>query len=606
MMNLYKQILVVALCLILITIIIPAPASAENESLTINDIITEEYVPGEVMVTLYEPYYSVDDEVYGDLSDILPEIEIESYKDSYLCFLTEAQRKTLSKDKPEYAALVGQSFLIKLVDKTPEATEVAVEALKNNPYVKWAELNYYGCVDDAIPNDPKYAPASGTPQWGLPRIGAPEAWDYITGSDATDGSELDDYVKVAVIDTGVDALHEDLADNLDMSLAYNTYLDLPGNIEDYYGHGTHVAGIIGAVGNNNKGITGVCWKVDIVPIKITIGTTGSTTYDALKNAINYANYYDIMIANTSIKIEKFNDQVIAAVRNYSNSGGLLIKSAGNNHNDIDSNTAFQELSSIPGVIIVGALGYDENNPTVDMIAGFSNFGASVVDLFAPGEEILSTYIGDEPYEYLDGTSMATPFVTGTAALIKSANTSYTGTSIKKRILDNVTTSSNLTTYCSTGGRLNIPDALYDMGYRVIISNTMTHGTVRPSAVFTKPNTIVYLTAYPDAGYMLKPGTMKHNSNNTYQISKWRCFCAMPYMDDTITAQFYMVGDIDFDEAITVADALVALRHYAGTGILTGDAFLAADVDGDGDVDYDDAQTIQSFAAHMIDHFPIEE
>ena len=134
---------------------------------------------------------------------------------------------------------------------------------------------------------------------------------------------------------------------------------------------------------------------------------------------------------------------------------------------------------------------------------------------------------------------------------------------------------------------------------------MTHGTVRPSAIFTKPNTIVYLTAYPDAGYMLKPGTMKHNSNNTAQISKWRCFCVMPYSNDTITAQFYMVGDIDFDGCITMSDSLSALHHYTGQTPLTGDALLAADVDGDGDVDNIDAQYITEYVAGVISVFPIE-
>ena len=600
MKKMCKRIIATMLCIAMVAAAFPAMVSAVNDSTSIEAFKPGDVVPGELKVTLYNQYYTADDEVCGDLAEILPEIEIEEYLDQYLCVLNESQRLVIKDKDPEYAAMIGKVFHIKLTDKSFEAVETAIKKLKDNPLVKRVGPNYCGDVD-VTPNDPKYAPAYETPQWGLPKIGAPEAWDYIKGSDMTDGSELDDYVKIAVIDTGVDDQHPDLVNNLDMSLAYNAYYNTSGNTFDTHSHGTHVAGIIGAVGNNQIGVTGVCWHVDIVPIKV-MSNSNSTDSAALERAINHAKNNDIRIANISLNIHLFDDDVISAIRLYSNSGGLLVKSAGNDGNNINSNTAFQELSGIPGVIIVGALAYDMANDTK---ADFSNFGDEIVDLFAPGQEIMST-LPNNGYGTKSGTSMATPFVTGVAALIKSANTSYTGTSIKKRILDNVVTSSILTNYCVTGGRLNIPDALYDMGYQVIISNTMTHGTVRPSAIFTKPNTIVYLTAYPDAGYMLKPGTMKHNSNNTVQISKWRCFCAMPYSNDTITAQFYMVGDIDFDEAITVADSLAALRHYAGNYTLTGDAFLAADVDGDGDVDLTDAQTIQSFAAHMIDHFPIEE
>ncbi|MBQ9557128.1 MAG: S8 family serine peptidase [Clostridia bacterium] len=598
--KMHKRILAIVLCLALALTVVPASVFAGDDSLFVKTLKPGSIVPGELKVTLCNQYYTLDDEVYADLGDILPEIEIESYLDQYLCVLTEPQKLSIKEKDPEYASMIGRVFHIKLADKSYEAVERAIDVLKNNRFVKRVGPNY--CAGfDTTPNDPNYAPTSGIPQWGLPKIGAPEAWDYITGSDATDGSELDDYVKVAVIDSGVDDQHPDLVNNLDMSLAYNAYDNIAGYTDDNYGHGTHVAGIIGAVGNNQTGVSGVCWNVEMVPIKLE-NSNNSPSAASLERAINYARDNDIFIANVSVSISLFDDDVISAVRGYSNYGGLLIKSAGNNYSDIDGNTAYQELSGIQGVIIVGALAYDM---TDDTKAYFSNYGDEVVDLFAPGESILSTYIGNTPYEYLDGTSMAAPFVTGAAALIKSANTSYTGTSIKKRILDNVTTSTNLSGFCATGGRLNIPDALYDMGYQVIISNTMTHGTVRPSAIFTKPNTIVYLTAYPDAGYMLKPGTMKHNSNNTVQISKWRCFCAMPYSNDTITAQFYMVGDIDFDEDITMFDCLMALRHYAGQITLTGDALLAADVDGDGDVDNADAQYIADYVGGMISVFPIE-
>ena len=604
MKRIHKSIIATMICLSLAIALISVPTSAGSDYPVSETFKLGDVVPGELKVTLREQYYTVDDDEYGSLAEILPEIEIESYLDQYLCVLNDAQKQTIREKDPEYADMIGKNFHIKLVDKSVEAVERAINALKENRFVKRVAPNYCGDVD-ATPNDPYYAPGTGTPQWGLPKIGAPEAWDYITGSDMTDGSELDDYVKVAIIDTGVDDQHPDLVDNLDMSLAYNSYYDTYGDTFDTHSHGTHVAGIIGAVGNNQIGVSGVCWHVDMVPIKV-MSDSNTTNSAALQRAINYAKNNDIYIANVSLNISLFDDDVITAVRLYSNAGGLLIKSAGNDGVNINSNPAFIDLSDISGVIIVGGLDYNMSGdyPYYGNNYGY-NFGDEVVDLFAPGVSIMST-VPNNGYSTKSGTSMAAPFVTGTAALIKSANTGYTNTLIKKRIRDNVVTSSSLTNYCNTGGRLNIPDALYDMGYNISISNTMTHGTVRPSAVFSKPNTIVYLTAYPDAGYMLKPGTMKHNLTNTFQISKWRCFFGMDYVDEVITAQFYLVGDVDLDGAVTLMDSLEALRHYSGLNTLTGDAFLAADVDGDGDVDLTDAQTIQSYAAHLIDHFPIEE
>ena len=105
-------------------------------------------VPGDLLVSLKEQYYNVDDEVYGDLADILPEIEIESYRDQYLCVLTDEQRLTVSQRNPDYAARIGTTFHVMLTEKTEEASLAAVEALKDNPYIKYAELNYYAYFDE--------------------------------------------------------------------------------------------------------------------------------------------------------------------------------------------------------------------------------------------------------------------------------------------------------------------------------------------------------------------------------------------------------------------------------------------------------------------------
>ena len=163
MENLFKRflaIVAVVLCLALTAAIAPASVFAVYLGEGEGNYEEVSFVPGKLSVTLYEQYYTVDDEVYGDLADILPEIEIESYLDQYLCVLNEAQRRTISERDPEYAAMIGRRFDVTLSEKTIEATEAAIEALKDNPYVMRAEkvICAYG-PDDIVYVDPEYSVA---------------------------------------------------------------------------------------------------------------------------------------------------------------------------------------------------------------------------------------------------------------------------------------------------------------------------------------------------------------------------------------------------------------------------------------------------------------
>ena len=143
MKKLYKRVLAALLCLALMAAIVPATAFAwgdhsPNDEDELAYWLELGFIPGELRVTLYEQCYTIDNEVYVGLEELLPEIEIEEYLDNYLCVLTAEQRETIAKRDPEYAAMIGKSFHIRLVEKTAEATEAAIEALKDNPYVKRA------------------------------------------------------------------------------------------------------------------------------------------------------------------------------------------------------------------------------------------------------------------------------------------------------------------------------------------------------------------------------------------------------------------------------------------------------------------------------------
>ena len=141
MKKLYKRFIAVALCLVFAAAMLPAEVFAADG-----------FVPGELTVCLYEQFYTVDDEVCGDLAEILPEVEIEEYSDLYLSVLLTSQVPR-ENWKPSIVAKVGTTFCVKLTEKTTEAVEAAIAALKDNPYVKYAEVNSYSAPDIIDPFD---------------------------------------------------------------------------------------------------------------------------------------------------------------------------------------------------------------------------------------------------------------------------------------------------------------------------------------------------------------------------------------------------------------------------------------------------------------------
>lgn len=306
------------------------------------------------------------------------------------------------------------------------------------------------------PNDPQYSAL-----YGMTKISAPLAWDISTGSTSS---------VVAIIDTGIDYTHPDLVDNI----ATNTR-EIPNNgvdddangyIDDYYGydfinndsnpiddhyHGTHCAGTVGAKGNNSKGVSGVNWTVKLMPVKV-LDASGSGTLASVAAGMNYAVKRGVKIMSMSLGTTSYSSTLENAVINARNSGVLVVAAAGNSSQDTDVYPHYPSALPQDNVLAIAA-----SNST-DALAYFSNYGATTVDLAAPGDSILSTYIGGQ-YAYASGTSMATPHVAGMAALLLAVNPSLSYSSIKSILIGTVDPIPTMSGKLVSGGRANLYKAV---------------------------------------------------------------------------------------------------------------------------------------------------
>ncbi|MHB0961158.1 MAG: S8 family serine peptidase [Pirellulaceae bacterium] len=353
--------------------------------------------------------------------------------------------------------------------------EAALQAYRHNPQVLYAEPDYRLHVS-YIPNDPRFDEL-----WGMNNVGqtsgtidadidAAEAWEVSTGSGRT---------VVAVIDTGVDYSHEDLAQNVwtnSQEFGGQAGVDDDGNgfVDDVYGydfvnndgdpmddhsHGTHVAGTIGAVGNNGLGVTGVNWNIQIMAVKAFAADGSGSTSDAI-NAINYAVAQGALISNNSWGgNEPFSQAMYEAIAAARGTGHIFVAGAGNGYFglfplDNDVNPFYPASYDLDNIIAVAATDHNDN------MAGFSNYGATSVDLAAPGVDILSTKPGNA-YGLSSGTSMATPHVTGVVALVRDLHPDWTYDRVIAQVLESVQPIDALQGKLVTGGRLNAADAVAD-------------------------------------------------------------------------------------------------------------------------------------------------
>lgn len=376
----------------------------------------------------------------------------------------------------EVSATVSPRGLHRFRSRTFDV-DALVAFLRTQPDVLYAEPNYVQRVV-ATPND-QYFPLL----WGLFNTGqvvngalglagadisAAEAWDVSTGSRT---------VVVGVIDTGVNHGHPDLAANMWSAPApfsvviggatlvcpagshgFNAITNACDPQDDHY-HGTHVAGTIGAVGNNGVGVAGVNWTASLIGAKFIAADGYGFTDDAVetieflvqaKAAFAASNGANIRVLNNSWGGGPFsqalNDAIVLANAN----GMLFVAAAGNSGSNNDVAPFYPASYGLPNVLAVAA------TDSLDQLAGFSNRGATSVHLAAPGVNIASTVPGG--YAYLSGTSMATPHVSGAAALVLSRCSLTTG-ALRQDLLATVDALGSLAGMVSTSGRLNVDRAL---------------------------------------------------------------------------------------------------------------------------------------------------
>lgn len=307
-------------------------------------------------------------------------------------------------------------------------------------------------------------------QWAISKIGLDKAWNMSTGSPT---------VLVGIMDFEVDNQHPEITYNYNNQLSKNFTANVNGLPSE---HGTFVAGIIGAETGNSAGIAGVCWDVDLVSLRVDVSSAANDIQKVF-DAIDYASNNNIKILNMSFAYSVY-DLTCEQISEFENKirefDGLVICGAGNSGRNIDvsTNYIYPACFDLNNLITVGAINSNDLRSTWEKDGDVlqSNFGKKNVDLFAPGIDVLSTvpisscgnscannpnhYING--YHYDSGTSFASPYVAGVAALLLSINSNLTPSQLKQILISSVDPISGLSNECTSGGRLNAYTALYSI------------------------------------------------------------------------------------------------------------------------------------------------
>ena len=460
---------------------------------------------------------------------------------------------------------------LRLAHVAAEDTMAAIAALKKQPDVLYAEPNYLLHLD-ATPNDPRFL---SNELYGLTKIGAPVAWDTIKGSSDTPQAGFGSpRIVVGVIDEGIDLAHQDLAANIWTNPGEGAApdgVDNDGNglVDDIHGydfalnsgvitpqtHGTHVAGIIGAVGNNATGVVGVNWGVGLMSLKFIDGFQADTA-DAIR-ACNYAKTMrdlwvssggtqgaNLRVLNNSYGDEQFTQSFLDSINALNQSGILFVASAGNvegfsTQPDNDLVPHYPSGYAAPNVIGVASTGQTDN------LAGDSHYGLASVHMGAPGINILSTTPGNT-YSLSSGTSMATPHVAGAAALLLAQNPNLTIQQLKGILIYNGDIVPSLTGKTITGRRLNVANSV-----AAVAENDVT-----------APGTVLNLHVNSQTGRTLNIGW---NASGDDGPSGQASLYTISFTDASSGAVIFLKNVIPAASGVAQAvDVKIPYRHLNGT------------------------------------------
>lgn len=467
-MKKFKNLISLLMCVVLVTSTInvtvaldskqnSSDAVLKDEKVVCKATIDEDFADDKVIVVLDKSISAVnkvhDRKTFGsvDVKNITDLTALSNYKVQN----DEASRGEDNKSEFQLAstALLNednfrQIISLELPVKSKSNVLKVIKQLEQLDGIVYAGPSYYYELESVTNSNS--SSSSSVDLWGLNKIQAQQAWNITKGSAE---------VRVGVMDTGI-AVHDNL--NANVVAGWDFHYDDEITTDDTRGHGTHIAGTIGADGVGGLGITGVTWNVKIVPMQI---ADPEDEYRAQSNvviaAITYAINNDIRILNYSYGAQS--DNINYAMRQaISNYRGLFVCAAGNNQSNNDQIYYHPANYNLPNMISVAnttsadilndtLIDLDDNSP-----AG-SNYGATTVHLAAPGTDIYSTLpesVNANEYDYWSGTSMAAPHVTGVAALILSIRPDLSTAEVKKLILDNVDHVEALEGKCITEGRLN--------------------------------------------------------------------------------------------------------------------------------------------------------
>ncbi len=563
--------------------------------------INDDFADDSIIVTMKNQYSAINGTWTTD--DFLP-VEVVAVTDLRPIPQDRVQEY---QAKPEFRTIL----CLTLANPGKENVLQAIATLNEREDILAAEPNYMVEPCSTEPDDTYYYAQSS-----LNAIGVDKVWDFTTGSSS---------VKVAVIDSGIYA-HPDIQNNLLSGYNYDPNSSGTTDTDD---HGTAVAGIIGAEGNNGMGVSGVCWDVSLQPYKI-------RTVAHSVSAFNQAELNGIPIANlsNSVLLDPDSSAVTSLQQAISDYSGLLICAAGNDSYNLDGKNEYPASLDLDNIIVVGAC--EENGNRAVYSDWGSNYSSTKVDIFAPWSS-WSLDITDNGYNPFTRTSAAAPLVTGVAALLKSYKPSLTTAQLKAAILDGAASKSALNGLCVTGGMLDAYGALLEVtgnlkNYDVEIG---VNATDKITTMFVNLNfnsSVFFPTAYGhgsaantyDAVGDSVAGRLTYYYSNSSKPSPggvlgWAKLSAPQSLSParsglTIskvtsspsTANAYLVsrliGDVNNDDNINSTDVLYINQYLSGTRTLSSDQIKRGDVNFDGKVDVTDMLLLNQYNVELVRTF----